>query len=80
MSSSNYDTDKIFLEIKNDRDETIATIVVENGTVVEEELRGCWIKDIDGSNYKINLTYSPETIDNFSTESLLDEIKLRVRQ
>lgn len=73
------------INIVNDRGLTVARLKIEEGTIVEEQTLGCFVKDIDGNDdgsldYKLGLLSSPETIENFSNETLLDEIKSRMCQ
>ncbi len=71
------------INIRNDRGNVIASIEIENGTIVEETLKGCWLSDVDckddGTNlYRIDLNDSPDTLGNYSKQALLDEIASRM--
>ena len=73
------------INIVNDRGFTVARLKIEEGTIVEKQTLGCFVKDVDGNDdgsldYKLELISSPEAIENFSNETLLDEIKSRMCQ
>ena len=73
------------INIVNDRGLTVARLKIEEETIVDEQTLGCFIKDIDGNDdgsldYKLELLSSTETIENFSNETLLDEIRSRMCQ
>ena len=76
---------EMIIKIRNAREENIATVKVENGLVVEEELEGCYETDMDERKdgelvYRLDLSENTDILEEFSTEALLDEIRSRCRQ
>lgn len=53
------DFENVIIKIRDYDDKDVAKIVIRNGKICKEELSGCWIDDIDGTDdttvYKINL-------------------------
>lgn len=72
--------DEMILYIRNDREQVIATIIISDGVVDEDRSEGFQIADIDSRSYKIDLLSNPETVENFSNETLLTEISNRMCQ
>lgn len=73
------------INIRNDRGQSIAFIKVEDGHVVEESLRGCYVSDIDCNNdgschYRLDINPPQELVEGLSNETLLDEIRNRMCQ
>ena len=71
------------IAIKNDRDKIVAYIEIKDGHIVEDSLKGCFCSDIDGNgdgsaHYTLNLDCPVDTIENFSNQTLLDEIRFRM--
>lgn len=73
------------IKIRNDRDNIIATIEVFSNHVVEETLQGCYesgfFVDDDGEPiYHINIITPDNLVEELSNETLLDEIRSRMRE
>lgn len=73
------------INIVNDRGLTVARLRIEEGAIVEKQMLGCFVKDIDSNDdgsldYKLELIALTDTVENFSNEILLDEIRNRMYQ
>lgn len=71
------------INIRNDRGNTVVSIEIEDGVIVEETLKGCWMSDLDREDdgtpiYRLDLNDSPETLENYSNQALLEEIQSRM--
>lgn len=53
------DFENVIIKIRDYDDKDVAQIVIRGGKICEEELSGCWVWDLDGTDdtsiYKINL-------------------------
>lgn len=71
------------IAIRNDRGQIIAQIEVKDGFIVEENLKGCFVSDIDGNadgsiHYRLDINPPQELIESLSNETLLDEVRSRM--
>ena len=71
------------IKIRNDRGNIVASIEIQDGVVVEETLKGCWMSDLDCEDdgtpiYRLDLNDSTETLENYSKQALLDEVASRM--
>ena len=71
------------IKIRNDRGNIVASIEIQDGVVVEETLKGCWISDLDREDdgtpiYRLDLNDSTETLENYSNQALLEEVQSRM--
>lgn len=74
-----------YLYIKNARDEVVAKIVLDGGVLREDKFEKCFVEDIDGDGkgntvYTIQLMDDRDLIEEFSTDDLLDELRMRVNR
>lgn len=70
---------------RNDRGNIIASIEVKDDFIVEDRSHGCFVSDIDSNNngeiiYRVDIIPDPELIHNISNETLLNEIRDRMRE
>ena len=73
------------INIRNDRSITIAHIEVKDGFIVEENLKDCYISDIDSNDdgsicYRIDICPPQKLVESLSNETLLDEVRSRMCQ
>lgn len=73
------------ITIRNDREEMVGFIKVEDGHVVEDELKGLFYVDIDINNdgsahYTLEIPANKEVVENLSNETILRELSSRLCQ
>ena len=71
------------IAIRSDRGQIIAQIEIKDGFIVEENLKGCFVSDIDGNedgsiHYRLDVNPPQELVESLSNETLLEEIRNRM--
>lgn len=71
------------INIRNNKGDSLALIEIKDGRIVEDNLRGCFISDIDGNNdesydYRLDINTPQELVKSLSNETLLDEVRSRM--